>query len=127
MCPPHRVNRWDTPSCRRALAMRWPPCFAGSIPAIVREVAAGPPSAGVPGTLSVPMSLCHRRDDARAGSSTETAEPAAPGRGPGGRDEPDWRTYDAIAEAYDRVHASQTALVATDLVGLAGVKPGTRV
>jgi ubiquinone/menaquinone biosynthesis C-methylase UbiE len=41
--------------------------------------------------------------------------------------EPDWRTYDGIADTYARVHAPRMALPARDLVAFTDVKPGTRV
>src|SRR6266508_4016803 len=43
------------------------------------------------------------------------------------REETDWRSYDTVADAYARVHAPRTALVAKDLVEVAGVGPGDRV
>jgi ubiquinone/menaquinone biosynthesis C-methylase UbiE len=58
-------------------------------------------------------------------------EPAsAPGAGQGSRSaaaEPDWRTYDGIADSYARVHAPRMALPAQDLVRFVGVTPGARV
>lgn len=39
----------------------------------------------------------------------------------------DWRTYDEIAEAYERVHAPRLAEVARDLVAFAGIGGGTNV
>lgn len=39
----------------------------------------------------------------------------------------DWRSYDVVAEAYERVHAARFAEPARDLMGLAGVGPGDRV
>lgn len=42
-------------------------------------------------------------------------------------DDLDWRTYDAIAEVYARVHAPRTALPARDLVQVANVPAGGRV
>jgi ubiquinone/menaquinone biosynthesis C-methylase UbiE len=42
-------------------------------------------------------------------------------------DEPDWRSYDDVAEAYGRVHAPRTALPARDLVELTRVESGARV
>lgn len=39
----------------------------------------------------------------------------------------DWRSYDAIAETYERIHAPRLAEPAADLVLLAGVEPGSRV
>jgi ubiquinone/menaquinone biosynthesis C-methylase UbiE len=62
------------------------------------------------------MSPFRRRD---RGSST--APPA------GRDDESDWRSYEAVAETYARVHSPRTALVAKDLVALARVGTGTRV
>jgi ubiquinone/menaquinone biosynthesis C-methylase UbiE len=41
--------------------------------------------------------------------------------------ESDWRTYDAVADGYARVHAPRMALPARDLVALAGVTTGARV
>ena len=42
-------------------------------------------------------------------------------------DEPDWRTYDAVAEVYARVFEPRMELPAADLVTEAGVEPGIRV
>lgn len=39
----------------------------------------------------------------------------------------DWRSYDTVAETYERVHAPRLAEPAADLVRLAGVEPGFRV
>jgi ubiquinone/menaquinone biosynthesis C-methylase UbiE len=39
----------------------------------------------------------------------------------------DWRSYDRVAEVYERVHAPRFAVPAADLVGLAGIGPGSRV
>lgn len=39
----------------------------------------------------------------------------------------DWRSYDEVAETYERVHAPRFAEPASDLVSLAGVTNGTRV
>jgi SAM-dependent methyltransferase len=39
----------------------------------------------------------------------------------------DWRTYDDVAEPYDRIHAPRLAEPARDLVALAGVGAGARV
>lgn len=49
---------------------------------------------------------------------------AAPGRA---QERFDWRSYDAIAEDYERVLAPHTARVASDLLALAEVRPGERV
>jgi ubiquinone/menaquinone biosynthesis C-methylase UbiE len=38
-----------------------------------------------------------------------------------------WRTYDKVAEVYERVHAPRMAEVARDLVAFAGVREGSRV
>jgi ubiquinone/menaquinone biosynthesis C-methylase UbiE len=38
-----------------------------------------------------------------------------------------WRSYDGVAEVYERVHAPRTALVAADLVAAAGADAGQRV
>lgn len=51
-------------------------------------------------------------------------------RGPGRstvEDEPDWRTYDSVAETYARVHEPRMALPAADLVAAVGLTPGARV
>ncbi|MEX2275861.1 MAG: methyltransferase domain-containing protein [Actinomycetota bacterium] len=37
-----------------------------------------------------------------------------------------WRSYDDVAEIYERVHAPRTGLVGVDLVGYAGTSPGIR-
>jgi ubiquinone/menaquinone biosynthesis C-methylase UbiE len=42
-------------------------------------------------------------------------------------EEPDWRSYDSIADTYARIHEPRMALVAADLVQLAEVSPGARV
>lgn len=39
----------------------------------------------------------------------------------------DWRSYDAVAEAYERIHAPRLAEPARDLVEAAGIASGTRV
>jgi ubiquinone/menaquinone biosynthesis C-methylase UbiE len=39
----------------------------------------------------------------------------------------DWRTYDEVAETYERVHAARLAEVARDLVDMVGVDDGARV
>jgi ubiquinone/menaquinone biosynthesis C-methylase UbiE len=39
----------------------------------------------------------------------------------------DWRTYDLVADTYERVHAPRFLEVARDLVALAEVQPGTKV
>jgi len=39
----------------------------------------------------------------------------------------DWRTYDTVAETYERVHGRRTGEVAADLVSLAGIGSGQRV
>jgi ubiquinone/menaquinone biosynthesis C-methylase UbiE len=44
-----------------------------------------------------------------------------------GEDEPDWRSYDRIAERYAEVQAPRTTLVAADLVVMTGVREGQRV
>ena len=44
-----------------------------------------------------------------------------------GDDEPDWRSYDRIAERYAEIQAPRTALVSADLVDVTGVRPGHRV
>ncbi len=40
---------------------------------------------------------------------------------------PDWRSYDGVAETYERVHAPRLAEPARDLVRAAGIRPGDRV
>lgn len=40
---------------------------------------------------------------------------------------PDWRTYESVAEAYERAQAPRLALPARDLVSFAGVAPGALV
>lgn len=40
---------------------------------------------------------------------------------------PDWRSYDAVAETYERVHAPKLAEPAHDLVRAAALSPGERV
>src|SRR5213592_2208176 len=39
----------------------------------------------------------------------------------------DWRTYDLVADTYERVHALRFIEVARDLVTIAELQPGTRV
>ena len=39
----------------------------------------------------------------------------------------DWRSYDEVAEAYERVHAPRLSVVARDLVAFAGIGEGTKV
>ena len=39
----------------------------------------------------------------------------------------DWRTYDGVAEKYERIHAPRMAEIARDLVAFAGVTEGGRV
>ena len=39
----------------------------------------------------------------------------------------DWRTYDSIADTYERIHGRRTGEVAADLVAMAGIGPGQRV
>lgn len=39
----------------------------------------------------------------------------------------DWRSYDAVAEDYDRSHAPHTRRVAADLLALAGITPGAAI
>jgi len=39
----------------------------------------------------------------------------------------DWRSYDSVAETYERIHAPRLAEPARDLVALAGVEPGAKV
>ena len=41
--------------------------------------------------------------------------------------ESDWRTYDSVAEAYERTQAGKTGVIAADLVQAAGVAPGAVV
>jgi ubiquinone/menaquinone biosynthesis C-methylase UbiE len=42
-------------------------------------------------------------------------------------DETDWRSFDSVAEVYDRLHAPNLRMVAVDLVTLLEVSPGQRV
>jgi ubiquinone/menaquinone biosynthesis C-methylase UbiE len=42
-------------------------------------------------------------------------------------EEPDWRSYDSVAPTYARIHAPRLAVVAADLVELAGPAPDARV
>ncbi|MGH2728406.1 MAG: hypothetical protein ACRDKS_15665, partial [Actinomycetota bacterium] len=39
----------------------------------------------------------------------------------------EWKSYDAVAETYERVRAPMTALVAADLVALAAPAAGARI
>jgi ubiquinone/menaquinone biosynthesis C-methylase UbiE len=66
------------------------------------------------------MRLFRRRADAGrpggGGASRASSEPEA-----------DWRSYDAVADAYARVHAPMMALPANDLVAILAVTSGARV
>jgi ubiquinone/menaquinone biosynthesis C-methylase UbiE len=42
-------------------------------------------------------------------------------------EDPDWRSYDRVAEIFARVHEPHTAMIATDLVRVTPVGPGARV
>lgn len=53
-------------------------------------------------------------------------DPARPGKSPAG-EQFDWRSYDAVAEEYERVHAPYTAPVAADLLALTGAGADARV
>jgi ubiquinone/menaquinone biosynthesis C-methylase UbiE len=66
------------------------------------------------------MPLFKRKDP------TPPPVPAVPAR-PKADEEPDWRTYDSIASEYARVHASNFAVPARDLVSLLEIKAGARV
>ncbi len=68
------------------------------------------------------MPLFHRRDDPPA-PSRPASRPSLPVYG----DESDWRSFDSVAEAYARVLAPKSAMVAADLVGLLEVLPAQRV
>jgi ubiquinone/menaquinone biosynthesis C-methylase UbiE len=70
------------------------------------------------------MSLFKRKGSARERRPAPGAGGPAAARGGSGND---WRTYDAVAESYARVHAPRTALPASDLVGFVGVSAGARV
>ena len=42
-------------------------------------------------------------------------------------EDPDWRSFDSVADTYSRLMAPNFSKIATDLVGLLGVSPGQRV
>jgi ubiquinone/menaquinone biosynthesis C-methylase UbiE len=64
----------------------------------------------------------------RRGPAGEPASASGGGRGSrAAAADPDWRTYDGIADTYARVHAPRMALPAQDLVRLVGVTPGSWV
>jgi ubiquinone/menaquinone biosynthesis C-methylase UbiE len=83
-----------------------------------------PPSARYP----VRMRFLRRREAAPRSASGGAFDGRRAGAARAGRgDEPDWRTYDGVAEAYERAQAPRTGPVAQDLVGMAGLQPGQRV
>jgi ubiquinone/menaquinone biosynthesis C-methylase UbiE len=57
----------------------------------------------------------------------EAPRPPAPPAERAVDDQPDWRSYDPVAEEYARVRAPHTGRVASDLVAMAEVRPGERV
>jgi ubiquinone/menaquinone biosynthesis C-methylase UbiE len=62
-----------------------------------------------------------RRRDGRPPSGA--AAPHSPQR----NDESDWRSFDGVAETYDRLHAPNLRMVAADLITLLEVSSGQRV
>jgi ubiquinone/menaquinone biosynthesis C-methylase UbiE len=67
------------------------------------------------------MPIFHRGKDEAAPSNAPAASP------PAHAEEPDWRSFDAVAETYAHLMAPNFSKIATDLVGLLGVSPGQRV
>src|SRR5690348_13096404 len=112
MCPPESVNRCETPAAFRVSAIRSPPCRG---PVIRRS----------PWFVLYPngsMPIFHR---GKGEASPANAPAASPTSAP--VEDPDWRSFDSVAETYARVMAPNFTKVATDLVGLLGVSPGQRV
>jgi ubiquinone/menaquinone biosynthesis C-methylase UbiE len=70
--------------------------------------------------------LFHRRPRGRDG--TGSTVPGAPSGNANAKPlSNDWRSYDSIAETYERIHGRRTEIVARDLVAAAGVVAGQRV
>jgi len=67
-----------------------------------------------------------RKRDGDGGGATRAGQGRAPARR-AVAEEPDWRAYDSVAEAYAAVQQPRMALPAADLVGLAEVGAGARV
>src|SRR5690242_5302917 len=67
------------------------------------------------------MPIFHRGNGEASPSNAPTPLP------PARVDEPDWRSFDSVAETYARLMAPNFSKVATDLIGLLGVSPGQRV
>ncbi len=68
------------------------------------------------------MPIFHR-GKGEAEPSTTSSRPDVPAHA----EEPDWRSFDSVAETYARVMAPNFSKIATDLVGLLGASPGQRV
>src|SRR5947209_6296206 len=114
MWPPERVNRCETPALFRVSATRCPPCRGAPIPLSFSR-----------GSVLYPiesMPIFHRKGDA-----PRPLEPASRQPSPAKEDEPDWRSFDSVAETYARVIAPNFATVAADLVGFLQASPSDRV
>src|SRR5438045_9794941 len=104
MWPPESVNRWVVPSAFRAWATRWPPCVARSIGPCYRPRAAAGCGAHAPHgprsmrTIPLWAMPLFRKRDGDGGGATRAGKGRAPARR-GVADEPDWPTYDSVAEA----------------------------
>src|SRR2546423_1462055 len=119
MWPAESVNRRVVPSAFRAWATRWPPCIARSLAGKANP----PPRAGTVPLWAMPL---FRKRDGGGGGATRAGQGRAPARR-AVADEPDWRAYDSVAEAYAAVQQPRMALPAADLVELAEVGAGARV
>jgi ubiquinone/menaquinone biosynthesis C-methylase UbiE len=66
----------------------------------------------------------------RRNRPSHAAPPPSSGSRPAGRspdDDPDWRSYDGVADTFARVHEPRTAMIAADLVRVTPIKAGARV
>ncbi|TMK79757.1 MAG: methyltransferase domain-containing protein [Actinobacteria bacterium] len=68
------------------------------------------------------MPIFHRGKSGASPSNAPSSS-SAPSR----MQDPDWRSFDSVADTYSRLMAPNFSKVATDLVGLLGVSPGQRV
>lgn len=73
------------------------------------------------------MAWFKKRKSSEPQQTGEPAPVARPGASPPAGDVFDWRSYDAVAEEYERVHAPYTAQPAVDLIALAGPAPEARL
>ncbi|MHB8513369.1 MAG: class I SAM-dependent methyltransferase [Actinomycetota bacterium] len=71
------------------------------------------------------MSWFRKRNQPPKPQPSRPLQRPVPSRAPSQR-EPDWRSYDSIADEYERIVAPRTLVVAKDLIDLAGLKPGQR-